>query len=108
MEARSDELTSIAMCSLECDIRVILRLCTEAFRRLHALRDDARLQTKFDTSKCHDKLTLTETSPKLVCKNVHVKSQSQMNEGYALLFDGGIDVVSALRKDYDHKYGETP
>jgi hypothetical protein len=31
-----------------------------------------------------------------------------MNEEYALLFDGGIDVVSALRKDHDNKYGETP
>jgi len=39
------------MYPLECDVRVILRLCTEALRRFHTLRDNARLQMKIDMSE---------------------------------------------------------
>ena len=39
---------------------------------------------------------------------MHVRSQSQIIEEYALLFDGSIDIVSSIWKDHDNEYWETP
>jgi hypothetical protein len=85
--------------TLERDIYVILRPCVEALVRFHSLGGDACLREKSVCQRRDRQMPITEAAPKLnSTQGARASNQSGlMRIMWALLFDGGVDIVAAFR-----------